>query len=62
MTEVFPDDDPYLDEDTVFGVREDLIMKYTKEPAEKFPNGFALSGKVTEAFLRVKFDLVLSKG
>lgn len=61
VTEVFPDDDPYLDEDTVFGVREDLIMKYTKEPAEKFPNGFALSGKVTEAFLRVKFDLVLSK-
>ncbi|MGB0849052.1 MAG: dioxygenase, partial [Thiolinea sp.] len=26
VTEVFPDDDPYLDQDTVFGVREDLVM------------------------------------
>ncbi len=26
VTEIFPDDDPYLDEDTVFGVRSDLVM------------------------------------
>ena len=60
VTEVFPDDDPYLDQDTVFGVREDLIMSYVPEAAEKFPNtGFALSGNVTEDYLRVDFDLVL---
>jgi len=60
VTEVFPDDDPYLDEDTVFGVRSDLVMKYVPQPAGSFPEGFALSGKVTEAYSRVDFDLVLA--
>ena len=61
VTEVFPDDDPYLDEDTVFGVREDLVMSYKSMPAASFPDkGFALSGKVTDDFLQVDFDLMLS--
>lgn len=60
VTEVFPDDDPYLDEDTVFGVRSDLVMKYVPQPAGSFPEGFALSGKVPEAYSRVDFDLVLA--
>jgi len=60
VTEVFPDDDPYLDEDTVFGVRSDLVMKYVPQPAGSFPEGFALSGKVSEAYSRVDFDLVLA--
>ncbi len=47
MSEVFADDDPYLDEDAVFGVREDLLMRYREMPADSFPDGFALSGKVT---------------
>ena len=37
MTEVFAADDPYLDEDTVFGVREDLVMSYAPQPAGSFP-------------------------
>ncbi|MEO1734091.1 MAG: hypothetical protein AAFR45_10745 [Pseudomonadota bacterium] len=61
VTEVFPDDDPYLDEDTVFGVRRDLVMHYDEMPADTFPSGFALSGKVTEPYLKVDFDLVLVK-
>ncbi|MDB4224237.1 hypothetical protein N9850_10730 [Granulosicoccus sp.] len=61
VTEVFPEDDPYLDQDTVFGVREDLIMKYQDMPAGSFPEGFAISGKVDEAYLKVDFDLVLVK-
>jgi len=28
VTELFPEDDPYLDEDAVFGVRESLILKF----------------------------------
>ena len=36
VTEVFPDDDPYLDQDTVFGVREDLIMSYETKPVSDF--------------------------
>ena len=60
VTEVFPEDDPYLDEDTVFGVREDLVMKYQTMPAAEFPkDGFALSGTVDEDFLKVTFDLTL---
>ena len=59
VTEVFPDDDPFLDEDTVFGVREDLVMKYVEQAPETFPEGYALSGKVTEPYLVADFDLKL---
>ncbi|NIA69401.1 hydroxyquinol 1,2-dioxygenase [Pelagibius litoralis] len=61
VTEVFPDDDPYLDEDTVFGVRDDLVMTYVEQPAGSFPAGFDLSGKVDGPYLRVDFDLVLTR-
>ncbi len=60
VTEVFPDDDPYLDEDTVFGVRDDLVMTYSEHPADTFPDGFELSGTLDESYLRVAFDLVLT--
>ncbi|MEO1308669.1 MAG: dioxygenase [Pseudomonadota bacterium] len=60
VTEVFPEDDPYLDQDTVFGVRNDLIMQYQEMPAATFPEtGFELSGRVTEDYLKVVFDLTL---
>lgn len=61
VTEVFPDDDPYLDQDTVFGVRDDLVMTYSEKPACAFPDGMALSGKVDAPFLYVNFDVVLAK-
>ena len=61
VTEVFPDDDPYLDQDTVFGVREDLVMHYEQMPAGSFPEKFALSGQVEDPFLKVDFDLTLIK-
>jgi len=61
VTEVFPDNDPYLDQDTVFGVRDDLVMHYKSQPAANFPdNGFVLSGKVQEDYSLVDFDLRLS--
>lgn len=60
VTEVFPEDDPYLDQDTVFGVREDLVMRYQDMPAGSFPEeGFELSGKVPGDYLKVDFDLTL---
>jgi len=61
VTEVFPDDDPYLDQDTVFGVRDDLVMSYKEQPAGSFPEGFELSGKVSETYSRVDFDFKLAK-
>lgn len=61
VTEVFPDDDPYLDQDTVFGVREDLVMSYSSEPAGSFPaEGYELSGKFNDAFAKVEFNFKLA--
>ena len=60
VTEIFPDDDPYLDQDTVFGVRDDLVMTYVERPASEFPDGMELSGTITEPFLHVKFDVTLA--
>ncbi|CAN0602126.1 unnamed protein product, partial [Ectocarpus sp. 12 AP-2014] len=60
VTEIFPDDDPYLDQDAVFGVRDDLVMSYTERPASEFPDGMEISGKVTEPFLHVNFDVTLA--
>ncbi|WP_376878132.1 dioxygenase [Albirhodobacter sp. R86504] len=60
VTEVFPDDDPYLDQDTVFGVRRDLVMRYSPQPAGTFPDGFALSGTVDGPWAKVDFDFKLA--
>ncbi|WP_170332041.1 dioxygenase [Ruegeria arenilitoris] len=62
VTEIFPDDDPYLDQDTVFGVRDDLVMTYVEKPVSEFPDGMELSGKITEPFLHVNFDVRLARG
>ena len=59
VTEIFPDDDPYLDQDTVFGVRNDLVMTYVEKPASDFPEGLEISETVSESFLHVKFDVTL---
>ena len=61
VTEIFPDDDPYLDQDTVFGVRDDLVMTYVERPASEFPDGMELSGKIIEPFLHVTFDVMLAR-
>ena len=61
VTEIFPDDDPYLDEDTVFGVCSDLVMHYDERPASEFPEGMAISGKVTDTYLHVNFDITLAR-
>ena len=61
VTEIFPDNDPYLDQDTVFGVRDDLVMTYVERPASDFPDGMELSGKIAEPFLHVNFDVTLAR-
>ena len=60
VTEVFPDDDPYLDEDAVFGVRDALVMQYREktDPADA-PAGMAIGRNVTIPFYTVDFDFVL---
>jgi hydroxyquinol 1,2-dioxygenase len=61
VTEVFPDDDPYLDQDTVFGVRDDLVMNYVEKQPAEFPKDMVLSGKIDTPFLAVNFDVTLAK-
>lgn len=60
VTEVFPADDQYLDQDTVFGVRDDLVVQYVPQSADAFPpEGLDISGTVDEEWLLVEFDIVL---
>lgn len=62
VTEVFPSDDPYLDNDAVFGVREKLIMEYVEQTDKsKIPTGLEIGDDVTMPFFTVDFDFVLAK-
>jgi len=56
ITEVFPDDDPYLDEDAVFGVRESLITEFSEAPRDETP---AVTG-VEKPYCNVHFDFRLA--
>lgn len=62
VTEVFPSDDPYLDEDAVFGVREQLIMEYVEQDAtSEIPAEIADADTIKAPFYRVDFDFILAK-
>lgn len=61
VTEAFPDDDPYLDKDAIFGVRDDLVFSVKRADASSFPQGFELTGKVDAPYAQVEFDFILSK-
>jgi protocatechuate 3,4-dioxygenase beta subunit len=61
VTEVFPDDDPYLDEDAVFGVREDLIMHYVEQDgSEPVADIYEARDRLTSPYFKVDFDFVLA--
>jgi hydroxyquinol 1,2-dioxygenase len=57
VTELFPDDDPYLDEDAVFGVRESLIVNLVEADANAAP---AITG-VKAPYSNAHFNFKLSK-
>lgn len=61
VTEVFPSDDPYLDEDAVFGVREKLIMEYQErhDPSD-LPDELAIKPHIDTPYYVVDFDFVLA--
>jgi len=61
VTEVFPDDDPWLDEDAVFGVREDLVMHYQEQTdPSAAPDGLEAADRLTDPYYSVGFDFVLA--
>lgn len=62
VTEVFPSDDPYLDEDAVFGVREQLVMDYQERTdASYLPDELEVKDKIDGTFYEVDFDFTLSR-
>ncbi len=62
VTEVFPSDDPYLDEDPVFGVREQLVMDYQKrEDPSNLPDDLEAKAELGSPFYVVDFDFVLAE-
>ena len=62
VTELFPDDDPYLDEDAVFGVRQDLTMHYREcsDPKDA-PSDLDAKERLTKTFYRIDFDFRLAR-
>lgn len=62
VTELFPIDDPYLDQDAVFGVRKELILNY-REVTDRstLPTELAIRDRIDIPFLYVEFDIVLKK-
>lgn len=60
VTELFPEDDPYLDEDAVFGVRESLVLRYEQmNDVSALPLEFTAANKLQSPFSVVKFDFTL---
>jgi hydroxyquinol 1,2-dioxygenase len=57
VTHVFPRHDPYLESDSVFGVRDSLIV----DVQQQLPNTATPDGRdVTGPWARISFDLVLA--
>ncbi|MGI9491591.1 MAG: dioxygenase, partial [Geminicoccaceae bacterium] len=62
VTELFPDDDPYLDEDAVFGVRQDLTMHYQEHTDPKnAPADLEARDRLTTPFYKIDFDFRLAR-
>ena len=62
VTEVFPHDDPYIDRDAVFGVREELLIEYVEHrDVAKLPGGLEIGRNITLPFYMVDFDFTLVK-
>jgi len=57
VTEIFPDDDPYIDEDPVFGVRKQLVVRLVEETdLSSLPCQLAAANRLTQPFYRIQYD------
>ena len=56
-THLFQKGDPFIDTDVVYGVKEPLIVEFTKKSGGKAPNGEMLN----EPFYLVHYDFILQK-
>ncbi len=59
-TEIFPDDDPYINEDPVFGVREQLVVRLVKESdLSVVPYTLAAANRLNTPFYRIHYDFLI---
>lgn len=62
VTELFPSDDPYLDEDAVYGVREALVTEYVpRTSTEDLPAELEARERLALPYFRVDFDISLAR-
>ncbi len=62
VTELFPDDDVYLDRDTVFGVRQSLVIRYEpRSGTSAVPADIVARDSLPERFFEVRYDFKLAK-
>ena len=57
VTHLFQKGDKYIETDVVYGVKEPLIVEFTKKSGGKTPTGETLN----EPFYEVKYDFKLAK-
>ncbi|MDQ1043634.1 dioxygenase [Streptomyces sp. V4I2] len=55
ITHLFREGSEFLDTDVVFGTKDELIVRFTEEPAGSSPDG----ATIDEPYLRAEFDFVL---
>lgn len=59
-TEIFPDDDPYINEDPVFGVRKKLAVPLKKESdLSVIPCALAAAKRLSRPFSRIHYDFLV---
>jgi len=62
VTELFPDDDPYLDQDAVFGVRDGIVMHYEPhQTRDDLPEDLVVRDMIATPYLMADFDFVLAE-
>lgn len=60
VTEVFHHDDPYIDEDPVFGVREQLVVHLeTESDIAAVPYPLAAADQLRRPFYRLHYDFLI---
>lgn len=60
VTEIFFDDDPYIDEDPVFGVRKHLVVRPDKESdASGIPYPLTAAQRLKKPFNRIEYDFLI---
>lgn len=60
ITELFPEDDPYLDQDAVFGVRQSLIVPLVPEVDQAtLPADIVARDRLSKPFYRIDYDFRL---